>query len=264
MVRRTRNTCASTASVSSTCPCSQTEHQSMDAFTQILMWACKDCNLQFPLTDIQAGGGIQCERCLLVESLRQQVGELQEEVARLRNIHVHEQFLDSIHVETADGAVPVDRTTDTPVEEEMPQGVSDTPVEEEAQGGHSQLVTSSSRQCSTAAANPPVVVKDNHYALLDTGEKKSPPTVKGVKPRTPKAGRSAVTTDKKRRVVVVGDSLLRGTETPICCPDRSSREVCCLPGARIRDVTEALSRIIRPSDYYPMLLIHMGTNDTAR
>uniref|UniRef100_A0A8C8SQ58 KRAB domain-containing protein n=1 Tax=Pelusios castaneus TaxID=367368 RepID=A0A8C8SQ58_9SAUR len=49
------------------------------------------------------------------------------------------------------------------------------------------------------------------------------------------------------------------------CPGlyKASREVCCLPEARIRDVTEGLLRIIRPSDYYPMLLIHVGTNDTA-
>uniref|UniRef100_A0A8C3IF96 SGNH hydrolase-type esterase domain-containing protein n=1 Tax=Chrysemys picta bellii TaxID=8478 RepID=A0A8C3IF96_CHRPI len=254
MVRKTCNTCASTASVSSTCACSQTERLSMDASTQILVWFCRDCNLQFPLTDIQAGGTIQCERCLLVESLRQQVGELQEEVARLRSSRIHEQFLDSVHVETAEVVVPVHRTADTPlVEEEM------------TQGGHWQLVTSGSRQCSTPAPNPPAVVIGNHYALLDTGEKESPPTVKEEKPRTSKAGRSAVTTaNRKRRVVVVRDSLLRRTEAPICRPDISSREACCLPGARIQNVMEALSRIIQPSDYYPMLLIHVGTNDIAR
>ncbi|KAM7138764.1 uncharacterized protein RBU57_016504 [Macrochelys suwanniensis] len=226
----------------------------MDASTQILVWFCRYCNLQFPLTDIQAGGTIQCDRCLLVESLRQQVEELQEEVARFWSIQIHEQFLDSVHVETAEVAVPVHMTADTPlVEEEM------------AQGGHWQLVTSGSRQCSTPAPNPATVVIGNRYALLDTGEKESPPTAEEEKPRTPKAGKSAATTaNRKRRVVVVGDPLLRGTEAPICRPDISSREVCCLPGARIRDVTEALSRIIRPSDYYPMLLIHVGTNDTAR
>ncbi|XP_075777593.1 uncharacterized protein LOC142827220 [Pelodiscus sinensis] len=100
---------------------------------------------------------------------------------------------------------------------------------------------------------------------LPAGDKESPPTVEETRPCTTKVEQSPATTARrKRRVVVVGDSLLRGTEAPICRPDSSSREVCCLPGARIRDVTEALSRIIRPSDYYPMLLIHVGTNDTAR
>ncbi len=36
---------------------------------------------------------------------------------------------------------------------------------------------------------------------------------------------------KERRVIVVGDSLLRGTEGPMCQPDPTRREVCCLPGA---------------------------------
>uniref|UniRef100_A0A8D0KK09 SGNH hydrolase-type esterase domain-containing protein n=1 Tax=Salvator merianae TaxID=96440 RepID=A0A8D0KK09_SALMN len=72
------------------------------------------------------------------------------------------------------------------------------------------------------------------------------------------------TVKKNRRVVVVGDSLLRGTEAAVCRPDRNSREVCCLPGARIKDVTDSLSRLFSPTDYYPFLLIHVGTNDTAR
>uniref|UniRef100_A0A8C3H8J2 SGNH hydrolase-type esterase domain-containing protein n=1 Tax=Chrysemys picta bellii TaxID=8478 RepID=A0A8C3H8J2_CHRPI len=209
------------------------------------------CNFHLLISRLR--GGIQRERCLLVESLRQQVGELQEEVARLRSIRIHEQFLDSVHVETAEVAVPVHRTADTPLVEEM------------AQGGCWQLVTSGSRQCSTPAPNPPAMVIGNHYALLDTGDKESPPTVKEEKPHTPKAGRSVATTaNRKCWVVVVGAPLLRGTEVPVCRPDISSREVCCLPGACIQNVTEALSRIIQPSDYYPMLLIHVGTNDTVR
>ncbi|XP_068784552.1 uncharacterized protein [Struthio camelus] len=67
---------------------------------------------------------------------------------------------------------------------------------------------------------------------------------------------------KKRRVIVVGDSLLQRTEAPIYRPDLLSREVCCLPGARIRDVMERLPRLVHTSDYYPLLLFHVGANDT--
>lgn len=42
----------------------------------------------------------------------------------------------------------------------------------------------------------------------------------------------------KRRAVVIGDSLLRGMEGPMCRPDPAHREVCCLPGARIRELLE--------------------------
>ncbi|XP_075769327.1 uncharacterized protein LOC142821635 isoform X1 [Pelodiscus sinensis] len=254
MVMKTRSACASTSPVSSTCACIQTENLSMDASTQVLVWSCSICGLQFPLSDLQAGGDNHCERCLLVESLRQQVGELQEEVARLRSIRSHEEFLDSIPVESTEVTV-------------LGCGTVDQPLMEDAvvQGEHWQLVTFGSRQCSTPAPNPSTVLLHNRYTLLSAGDKESPPTVEETRPCTTKVEQSPATTARrKRRVVVVGDSLLRGTEAPICRPDSSSREVCCLPGARIRDVTEALSRIIRPSDYYPMLLIHVGTNDTAR
>lgn len=33
---------------------------------------------------------------------------------------------------------------------------------------------------------------------------------------------------KERKVVVVGNSFLRGTEGPVCRPEPSRREVCCL------------------------------------
>lgn len=36
---------------------------------------------------------------------------------------------------------------------------------------------------------------------------------------------------QKQHVVVVGDSLVHGTEASICQPDHLSRELCCLLGA---------------------------------
>ena len=68
---------------------------------------------------------------------------------------------------------------------------------------------------------------------------------------------------KKRRVVVVGDSLLRGTEGPICRPDPSHREVCCLLGAQVRDVAKELSGLVRPTDYYPLLVMQVGGDKIA-
>ncbi|CAM5127337.1 unnamed protein product [Natator depressus] len=96
-------------------------------------------------------------------------------------------------------------------------------------------------------------------------KQKETPLVGRHEMRCPEVGGSTTTTPKRRRrVVVVGDSLLRGTESSICRPDRENREVCCLPGAKIRDVTERLPRLIKPSDRYPFLLLHVGTNDTAK
>ena len=65
-------------------------------------------------------------------------------------------------------------------------------------------------------------------------------------------------------MTVVGNSLLRETEALICRPDTLSREVCCLLAARIRDVTDRLPSLVQSTDYYLLLLFHVGTSDTAR
>jgi len=84
----------------------------------------------------------------------------------------------------------------------------------------------------------------------------------------PRRGQTAphVTTasaKKKRRVIVIGDSLLRGTEGPICRLDSCHREVCCLPGVGVRDVAKKLPGLVWPSDYYPLLVMQVGGEEIA-
>jgi len=74
---------------------------------------------------------------------------------------------------------------------------------------------------------------------------------------------TTASTKKKRRVIVIGDSLLRGTQGPICRPDPSHREVCCLPGAWVREVAKKLPGLVWPSDYYPLLVMQDGGDKIA-
>ncbi|KAK4826058.1 hypothetical protein QYF61_004173 [Mycteria americana] len=74
---------------------------------------------------------------------------------------------------------------------------------------------------------------------------------------------NTTSTRKRRQVIVVGDSLLRGTEGPICWTDSPLREACCLPGARVKDITRVLPSLVRPSDYYLLLLFHVGGYEGA-
>jgi len=69
---------------------------------------------------------------------------------------------------------------------------------------------------------------------------------------------------KKRRAVVIGDSLLRGTEGLICLSDPSHREVCCLPGAQVRDVAKNITVLDKPSDYYPLLVFCIGNKEVGK
>ena len=57
---------------------------------------------------------------------------------------------------------------------------------------------------------------------------------------------------------VIGDCLLRSTEAPICHLDNLSREVCCLPGARILGTSGTL----KLDDYFP-LLVFQARSDRA-
>ena len=68
---------------------------------------------------------------------------------------------------------------------------------------------------------------------------------------------------KERKVVVVGSSLLRGMEGPICRSDPSHREGCCLPGARIRDITRKLPKLVRSVDYFPLLIVQVGSDEIS-
>lgn len=65
-------------------------------------------------------------------------------------------------------------------------------------------------------------------------------------------------------MLVIGYSLLRGTETAICKPDNQSRELFCHPGTKIKAGTEKLTKTIKPTYYYPFLTLHVETNDTTK
>ena len=39
--------------------------------------------------------------------------------------------------------------------------------------------------------------------------------------------------------------------------------MCCLPGARVRDISRKLPGLIHPSDYYPLLIVQAGSDEIA-
>lgn len=59
----------------------------------------------------------------------------------------------------------------------------------------------------------------------------------------------------------MGDSLLRGTEDPVCQPDPPHREVCYLPGGQARDIAGRLSGLIQPTDCCPLLVVLVGRDE---
>lgn len=57
-------------------------------------------------------------------------------------------------------------------------------------------------------------------------------------------------------MLIVGDTPLKGTEDPFSQADNESQEVCCLLGAKIRDIAKRVLQLIKIMDYNPLLLFH--------
>lgn len=69
---------------------------------------------------------------------------------------------------------------------------------------------------------------------------------------------------KGRRGIVVADSLLCGMEGSICRPNPTCREVCCLPGTHIRDITRKVPGLVCSSDYCPLLIVQVGSDEITQ
>ncbi|CAM5160534.1 unnamed protein product [Natator depressus] len=206
-----------------------------------------------------------CTKCKLVSILEEKVQGLEQQVSTLHCIRETEDFLDR----------PQDMLLRAQCSENSEQAAQRGQEDGEEIWQH---VTSRRRKGSIHVPATQIQVS-NHFHVLSKGtnaesgldatsegrEQKETPPIGRHDMHCPRVGGSMTTAPKRRRrVVVVGDSLLRGTESSIFRPDRENREVCCLPGARIHNVTEKLPRLIKPSDLYPFLLLHVGTNDTAK
>ena len=121
------------------------------------------------------------------------------------------------------------------------------------------------RQPPSRPSAVPQVPPCNRFEALKAEGEVSEDEVAGLPPSVPTVRRSAprlktASSRKERRVTVVGDSLLRGTEGPKCRPDPTRTEVCCLPGARVTGISRKLPGPIRPSDYYPSLIVQAGSD----
>ena len=114
--------------------------------------------------------------------------------------------------------------------------------------------SSETQATPTPTTTVPQVSLHNRFDALKPEGEVSEDKVGRLPPSVTKVRRSApclktASSKKERRVIVVGDSLLRGTEGPICWPDPTCRKVCCLFGARVRDISRKLPSLIHPSDY---------------
>ncbi|XP_059824367.1 hydroxyacid oxidase 2 isoform X1 [Hypanus sabinus] len=79
-----------------------------------------------------------------------------------------------------------------------------------------------------------------------------------VEPSTRKGRR------EEKRAIVLGDSIVRGADRRFCGADRESRMVCCLPGARVWDISDRVQAILESEGMNPDVVVHVGTNDVGK
>lgn len=113
---------------------------------------------------------------------------------------------------------------------------------------------------------PQVSLYNNKFEALELKREVSEDVVKGPSMRLSRVRRStpylkAASTKKEIRVIVIDSSLLRGTEGPICQPDPTCREVYCLSGAWVRDITKKCPGLVHLSDYYLLLVVQAGSSE---
>ncbi|XP_059587070.1 uncharacterized protein LOC132251438 [Alligator mississippiensis] len=160
----------------------------------------------------EIGGPHTCLAGAHLRALEAQVRELREEVSRLRGIREAEDEIDSYFLSLQ----------------------AQAPKEEAAQGVPSaaewQTVTARTGAArSELVPASPVRLVNRYKALATLQEMEGEEETLGQE-ETPRSShseqikRSTRTQRRRRRVLVIGDSILRGTEGPICRQDPSAQE----------------------------------------
>ncbi|KAK4813363.1 hypothetical protein QYF61_003562 [Mycteria americana] len=210
----------------------QTELPQKHAATQVS--GCREC--LGLLLFMHGSRGNSCVRCNQVDDLLCMVAELWEELERLRSIREAEKEIDW----WCHALSPLRQEQE---QQQPPAEGSSSKEESEWRRVHAH----GGRRTPSLPTSPPQVPLYNRYEALEVegqemeygDDSLSTPE---VSPRSEERTSCINTTStrKRRRVIVVGDPLLKGTEGPICRMDPPLREVCCLPGARVKDVTRIL------------------------
>uniref|UniRef100_A0A8C4T207 SGNH hydrolase-type esterase domain-containing protein n=1 Tax=Erpetoichthys calabaricus TaxID=27687 RepID=A0A8C4T207_ERPCA len=188
--------------------------------------------------------GYICKRCQLIQHLKIRVAELEEELTDLR---CHRELADLAQVSFREIVC-----TPKVAREEIPD-----------QTGRNRWVTVTRRKVKGAhcpGASTPELEVSNHYHVLVE--------LNGVSDNSEVVGRdeepqwaTSKQVPKKREVVIVGDSIIRGFDAQVWSRERESRTVCCLPGAQVGDLPGKMDRLLARAGVDSVFIVHVGTND---
>ncbi|XP_078056734.1 uncharacterized protein LOC144480983 [Mustelus asterias] len=197
---------------------------------------CSSCGMCEVRDTISVPAEYTCRKCTQFQLLEDCVRDLELELDELRIIREAETVIDKSYRE-----VHTPRNEDT-------------------------WVTVRKDKKQTVQRSPVAVPLYNKYTVLDpVGEGDLP----GVRHGVQVSGTESVPVAQKgkggrSRALVIGNCIVRGTDRRFCESERDSRLVCCLPGARVFDVSDRVFKILKGEGDQPQVVVHTGTNDIGR
>ena len=214
---------------------------------------CTSC-MMYAVLEQPFQGEFLCSRCEQITRLESLIESLNGQVATLRGIDNLQKSL----LLTEQALFGVD------------EGEGDREEAEESEVASWVTVRKRGRGKSAREASPDLTHPNKFARLADEGDV-SPGTAL-LQPDTSSASQGNVSSSKQgtrragqaRQVLVVGDSIIRGTDREICHKDRDRRTVCCLPGARVRHIADRVDRLLGGAGEDPAVMVHIGTNDKVR
>lgn len=241
---------------------------------------CSGCQMWEPWVTSTLPNGHICAKCTEMQFLKDRVGDLELQLDDLRLVRGSEEVVDRTitlpNGHTCTGCTGMQHLKDQIKEMELQ--LDDQHLVRESEevidltyreimtprpegSGKWVTVRGGMKNARRVESTPEATTISNRYIVLDAVEGDDltedghSHRITGTEPGT------VLQKGKKRNAVVIGDSIVRGTDRRFCEPDRYTRMVCCLPGARVRDVSNRVQSILRGEGEQPDVLIHVGTND---
>ncbi|MBY9153034.1 SGNH/GDSL hydrolase family protein [Pseudomonas aeruginosa] len=179
-----------------------------------------------------------CGKCTHLQLLQDRVRELELELDELRIIREAEGVIDRSY-----------RDIVTPENK-----------------GSWVTVRGGKRGKKSVQGSPVVVPLNNNYTVLDTvgGDGLSGAGCSDRVSGTGSGSEAQKGRGESGRALVIGDSIVRSTDRRFCGRRRDTRMVCCLPGARVHDVSDRVFRILKGEGEQPEVVVHIGTNDVGK
>lgn len=208
---------------------------------------CQYCEMWEFVDTIDVEDPYSCSKCLRLEELQLRIDELETQLHTLRYIREGEYYLDVL----CQGMVTPTSLTNSVGSEQGKEGVA---ISEAGRGNQEEMRQEPQPLSLTSMTEALTQCKDG---IRGCGRDEQPGCSTVDQEAIQEGG-------VRRNAVVIGDSIIRGVDRVLCGQQNMSRRLCCLPGARVKDISAMLERNLQREGEDPVVVVHVGTNDIGR